>query len=121
MQKLDQEITLPRTIAQQRLDLRERARIDLPALGRAPRPAAARFGGFPLARLWNLHVHCNLRAECQSIEGTRHPVPAICHNRRNLSRSHHSPAHHAYYHMNVATPEKLERHMVRIEDLMRRV
>ena len=41
MQMLDQEIAPPRPRAQQRAHLVERARIDLPALGGAPRPAAA--------------------------------------------------------------------------------
>jgi hypothetical protein len=41
MQMLDQQITPPRERPEQGTHVIERARIDLPALGGAPRPAAA--------------------------------------------------------------------------------
>ena len=40
MQMLDQQIALPRTGPKQATHVRERPRVDLPALGGAPRPPA---------------------------------------------------------------------------------
>ena len=63
VQMLDQQIAPPRPVAQQRADLVERGRIDLPALGGAARLAPARLGAIAAAGRRNLNIHRNLHRQ----------------------------------------------------------